>query len=383
MGVALSASIERSEPWPRSSTPSRSDVPVREAYDQWTQFESFPQFMEGVESVRQLDDTHLHWVATVGGPAPGVGRRDHRAGPGPADHLALDHAGTRTPAPSTFQRVGEERTRVTLTMGVEPSNPSSGSARRSASRRRQVKGDLERFKAFIESRGAATGAWRGEVSQGDVVRSDAGCRARPSGTGPAGGRDRSTPRPATPRPPSSRRRPLCVRGSQRAVAPLQRDGPAPRVRWAGRTRVTSRRPAAHLLESLDLDHDLRRSRRPAAHPDAEPAPPRTSSPPASHDAIAHLVEAGFDVVLLGPAGAASPELPAAVRRADELPEHLDADAWYLTGDPHPPFGRPRGGTTVLVGPRRPVGKVPTPRFDMETRDLSAAAMEILSRDAMA
>lgn len=105
--------------------------------------------------------------------------------------------------------------------------------------------------------------------------------------------------------------------------------------------------------------------------------------PGSYDAISNLVEAGYDVVLLGPAGAASQDLPEAVRRADELPEHLDGDAWYLTGDPHPPFGRPRGGTTVLIGPRRPVGKVPQPRFDLETRDLSAAAMEILTRDAMA
>ena len=105
--------------------------------------------------------------------------------------------------------------------------------------------------------------------------------------------------------------------------------------------------------------------------------------PGSHDALAMLVDAGYDVVLLGPAGAESPELPAAVRHADELPEHLDTDAWFVTGDPHSAFGRPRGGTTVLIGPRRPVGKVPQPRFDLETRDLAAAAMEILTRDAMA
>ena len=43
------------------------DVPVRTAYNQWTQFEEFPRFMEGVVEVRQLDDTHLHWKATVGG----------------------------------------------------------------------------------------------------------------------------------------------------------------------------------------------------------------------------------------------------------------------------------------------------------------------------
>ena len=69
--------------------------------------------------------------------------------------------------------------------------------------------------------------------------------------------------------------------------------------------------------------------------------------------------------------------------AGGLPEHLDADAWYLTGEPHPTFGRPRGGTTVLVGPKRPAGKLPPPRFDMEVRDMSSAAMEILTRQAMA
>jgi hypothetical protein len=107
--------------------------------------------------------------------------------------------------------------------------------------------------------------------------------------------------------------------------------------------------------------------------------------PGAGDAVAHLVEAGFDVVMLGSdqERARLPELPAEVRRADALPDRLEADAWFLTGEPYPEFGRPRGGTTVLVGPRRPAGKVPLPRFDVETRDLPAAAMEILTRQAMA
>jgi hypothetical protein len=106
--------------------------------------------------------------------------------------------------------------------------------------------------------------------------------------------------------------------------------------------------------------------------------------PGVGEAVGHLVEAGFQVVLLGESGPdAWPDLPPGVDHALELPEHLDQDAWYLTGDPHPAFGRPRGGTTVLVGPRRPAGKVPLPRFDLETRDLGAAAMEILTRQAMA
>ena len=106
--------------------------------------------------------------------------------------------------------------------------------------------------------------------------------------------------------------------------------------------------------------------------------------PGATDAVANLVEAGFEVVVLGDAAADQlRDLPGAVGHAEELPEHLDHDAWYLTGEPHPTFGRPRGGTTVLVGPKRPAGKLPPPRFDMEARDIASAAMEILTRQAMA
>jgi hypothetical protein len=110
--------------------------------------------------------------------------------------------------------------------------------------------------------------------------------------------------------------------------------------------------------------------------------------PGASNAVAHLVAAGFDVILLD-ASDGSPSrrlrlLPNEVRREATLPEHLEPDAWYLTGEPlHPSFGRPRGGTTVLVGPRRPAGAFPLPRFDMETRDMASAAMEILTRQAMA
>ncbi len=106
--------------------------------------------------------------------------------------------------------------------------------------------------------------------------------------------------------------------------------------------------------------------------------------PGIGEAVAHLVDAGFEVVVLAPSsGNALGELPPAVRHEPSLPEHLDADAWFVTGDPYPSFGRPRGGTTVLVGPRRPSGKLPLPRFDLESRDMASAAMEILTRQAMA
>jgi len=105
--------------------------------------------------------------------------------------------------------------------------------------------------------------------------------------------------------------------------------------------------------------------------------------PGATEAVAHLVDGGFDVVVLGPPLDSRGAMPAGVRYAPELPDHLEAGDWYLTGEPHPSFGRPRGGTTVLVGPHRPEGKLPLPRFDMETRDLAATVMEILTREAMA
>lgn len=105
--------------------------------------------------------------------------------------------------------------------------------------------------------------------------------------------------------------------------------------------------------------------------------------PGASEAVRHLVEAGFDVVLLAPEGSLLPGLLDDVRREPTLPDHLDAGSWYLTGEPYPSFGRPRGGITVLVGPRRPEGKVPLPRFDLTARDMASAAMEILTRDAMA
>jgi carbon monoxide dehydrogenase subunit G len=147
-------------------------VPVREAYDQWTQFEEFPRFMEGVESVRQLDDTHLHWVAEIAGK-----RQEWDAEiteQTPDQRIAwTSTTGDRNAGSVDFHRLGEERTRVTLTMDVEPSGvvEQIGTALGVASG--SVKGDLERFKEFIESRGSATGAWRGEVEQNDVTGSGA------------------------------------------------------------------------------------------------------------------------------------------------------------------------------------------------------------------
>ena len=140
------------------------DVPVRTAYNQWTQFESFPKFMEGVERIEQLDDTTTRWTTKVAG-----AERQFEADiteQEPDQRVAwrsrgeTEHAGV-----VTFHKVDDEHTKVTVQMEVEPTDwvEKVGDAMNVMDRR--VEGDLDRFKDFIESRGTETGAWRGEVEQ--------------------------------------------------------------------------------------------------------------------------------------------------------------------------------------------------------------------------
>jgi uncharacterized membrane protein len=139
------------------------EVPVRAAYDQWTQFEEFPRFMEGVESVTQLDDTHLRWVAEV------AGRRhewEAEVVEQKPDERVAWHAvgGKENAGVVTFHRLDDATTRIMVQMDYQAEGPveSVGSALGVDSRR--VRGDLERFKDMIEQRGGQpTGAWRGTV----------------------------------------------------------------------------------------------------------------------------------------------------------------------------------------------------------------------------
>ena len=144
------------------------DVPVRTAYDQWTQFEEFPRFMEGVESIRQLDETHLEWKAKVAGVT-----KEWRAEiteQTPDQRIAWQATdGARNAGVVTFHRLDDRRSRVTLQLDVEPEGPLESIGDAVGVLKRQVSGDLERFKEFIEERGVATGAWRGEVQQNDVT----------------------------------------------------------------------------------------------------------------------------------------------------------------------------------------------------------------------
>jgi len=144
------------------------NVPVRQAYNQWTQFESFPQFMEGVKSVRQQGDTHLHWVAEI------AGRHEEWDAEitqqTPDQRIAwTSTSGDRNAGAVDFHRVDDTTTRVTLTMDLEPAGVVEKVGDAVGIPAGRVEGDLKRFKQFIEARGTATGSWRGEVVQDDVT----------------------------------------------------------------------------------------------------------------------------------------------------------------------------------------------------------------------
>jgi uncharacterized membrane protein len=144
------------------------DVPVRQAYDQWTQFEEFPRFMEGVEQVQQLDDTRLHWKAEIAGQEKEWDAEITQQEP--EQRVAWrSTGGERNAGAVDFHRIDDNRTRVTLTMDIEPDGPVEKLGDAVGVPSGQVKKDLENFKEYIESRGAATGAWRGRVEQEDVA----------------------------------------------------------------------------------------------------------------------------------------------------------------------------------------------------------------------
>jgi uncharacterized membrane protein len=138
------------------------DVPVSVAYNQWTQFESFPQFMEGVEEIRQLDDTHNHWVVKVGGATrefDATVTEQH-----PDERVAWkSDSGPQHAGVVTFHQLTDTSTRVTAQLDIDPDGFLETVGDKFGVIEGRVKGDLERFKAFIEARGAETGAWRGDV----------------------------------------------------------------------------------------------------------------------------------------------------------------------------------------------------------------------------
>ncbi len=141
------------------------DVPIRVAYDQWTQFESFPEFMGGVERITQLDDTRTHWVTKIDGVTrefDAVITEQH-----PEERIAWTSTGgdSRHAGVVTFHRLSDSKTRVMIQIDWEPSGLLEKAGAVLGVDDRQVKSDAKRFKEFIESRGTETGAWRGDVER--------------------------------------------------------------------------------------------------------------------------------------------------------------------------------------------------------------------------
>jgi uncharacterized membrane protein len=146
------------------------NVPVRTAYNQWTQFEDFPKFMEGVREVHQLDDTHLVWHTNIGGQDESWEAEITEQIPD--KRIAWrNKTGAINAGVVTFHHIDDSTSRIMLQLDYEPDSfvESVGDALGFMNRR--IEGDMERFKEFIEERQQETGAWRGEVhGSGDTDR---------------------------------------------------------------------------------------------------------------------------------------------------------------------------------------------------------------------
>ena len=145
------------------------DVPVRVAYDQWTQFEAFPNFMDGVKEVRQLDEETLHWTAKIGGVERSWTARITEQEPDRRVAWRSTEGATNAGV-VTFQPIDADRCSVTLQLDVEPTDAVEKVGDALGLVERQAEGDIRRFKTFIETRREPTGAWRGEVHDGTVRR---------------------------------------------------------------------------------------------------------------------------------------------------------------------------------------------------------------------
>ncbi len=139
------------------------NVPVKTAYNQWTQFEEFPRFMEGVEQVRQIDDKHLHFKASIGGK-----QKEWDAvitEQIPDQRIAwMSQGGAKNGGMVSFSQVSENKSKLNLRLEYEPEGAVEKTGDTIGVVTGRVEGDLQRFKDFIESRGQETGAWRGKVA---------------------------------------------------------------------------------------------------------------------------------------------------------------------------------------------------------------------------
>ena len=141
-------------------------VPVRTAYNQWTQFETFPQFMEGVKEVRQLDAAHLHWRAVIAGKEESWDAEIVEQIP---DRRVAWRSVTGAPNSGSvdFEPIDDGNCKIILTLDYEPQGLAENVGSALGFDERQVGNDLELFKRFIESQGSPTGAYRGTIEGGE------------------------------------------------------------------------------------------------------------------------------------------------------------------------------------------------------------------------
>lgn len=194
------------------------EAPLRTVYNQWTQFEDWPQFMDGIEEVRQIDDTHLHWRASVAGKEKEWNAEITEQVP---DRLIRWRSTSGAPnnGEVRFEPVGPDASRVTLLMEYEPETAVEKAGDALGVLSRKVEKTLHDFKEFIEERGRETGGWRGEVHGGrktsdsgmgsqspntsggsGMMPGSAGAGGRPGGGTTMPGGTGGSPDPATIRP---------------------------------------------------------------------------------------------------------------------------------------------------------------------------------------
>ncbi|MFB7808321.1 SRPBCC family protein [Streptomyces sp. INR7] len=139
------------------------NVPIRTVYDQWTQFESFPQFMDAVQRIEQRSDTLTHWVTKIAGVEREFDAEITEQIPDTKVAWVTVGGQSEQSGLVTFQPIDPSHTQVTLMMDFDPEGMAENIGDKLGFVDRQVKGDLKRFKHFIEDRGSASGAWRGQV----------------------------------------------------------------------------------------------------------------------------------------------------------------------------------------------------------------------------
>ncbi|WP_460844082.1 SRPBCC family protein [Noviherbaspirillum agri] len=138
------------------------DVPISTAYNQWTQFEDFPKFMDSVHEVHQLDDKRLHWKASVAGKEKEWDAEITEQLPD--ERIAWRSlGGVRNGGVVTFHKIAENKTRIMLQMDYDPQSVDEKIGDALGFVKMQTKSNLSRFKQLVESRGTETGAWRGTI----------------------------------------------------------------------------------------------------------------------------------------------------------------------------------------------------------------------------